>query len=134
MNQNYSNPVIEIPGSQFDREIHAARVPVLAHFYASWCEQCRILAPSLQQLSGEFADELTIIAVNLDRCPEVAARYSISKLPTLELFDNGVPIFIRRCGDVPAGDEGRTARPVGGLRQEKTGIKADPTRVLPCVG
>jgi len=92
MNSKSTNPVVEIPGSQFDQEAKAATLPVLAHFYSTWCEQCRILAPSLQQLAEEFVDELKIVAVNLDLCPEVAASYGITRLPTLELFDGGVPI------------------------------------------
>jgi thioredoxin 1 len=84
--------VSEIRGEAFQRAIQAAAGPVLAHFYTSWSAQCRILTPSLEALASELEDELQVAKVNLDHCPELARGYGINDVPTLILFDNGVPI------------------------------------------
>jgi thioredoxin 1 len=90
--KKHMKTVIEIQGDEFERAIPAAAKPVLAHFYTSWCGQCRILAPSLEILAGELEGELQVAKVNLDHCPELAKRYGIIDVPTLIFFDNGVPI------------------------------------------
>jgi len=84
--------VLEIPGAEFEREIRSAAEPVLVLFYTSWCGQCQILAPSLARLASELDDELKVAKVNLDHSPKLAGRYSITKVPTMILFDNGLPI------------------------------------------
>ncbi|MCW5552023.1 MAG: thioredoxin [Verrucomicrobiae bacterium] len=84
--------VMEIEGEQFERELGAVAEPVLVHFYASWSGQCRILAPTLEQLAAELGDELRVARVNLAHCPELAGRYAITDVPALILFEDGRPI------------------------------------------
>lgn len=86
------NTVIEIPGAEFERGMQTAPQPVLVHFYTSWSGQCRILAQSLETLAGELAGELSLRKTNLDDHPELAQRYRITDVPTLILFDQGLPI------------------------------------------
>jgi thioredoxin 1 len=89
--------VIEIQGEEFERNLRAAAKPVLVHFHTSWSGQCRILAPSLELLAAEMGDKLQVAELNLDQCPELAGRYGITDVPTLILFDDGVPVA---CLDV----------------------------------
>lgn len=89
--------MIEIPGDEYERELRTMTVPMLVHFYSSWCAQCEILAPSLEALAGELSDEIQIARMNLDHSPELAKRYGIAQVPTLMLFDEGLPIA---CIDV----------------------------------
>ena len=84
--------VIEIQGRDFECELRVAAKPMLVHFSASWSGQCRILAPALEKLADDLADELRVAKVNLDHCPELAGRYGISDVPTLILFEDGRPI------------------------------------------
>lgn len=84
--------VLEIPGAEFEREIRSAMEPLLVLFYTSWCGRCQILAPSLARLASELEDELQVARVNLDHSPELAGCYGVFTVPTLILFDCGVPI------------------------------------------
>jgi thioredoxin 1 len=86
------NKIAEIQGAQCKRELRSAATPMLVLFCASWCGQCQILAPSLAELASELENELKVAQVNLDPSPELAERYSITQVPTLILFDKGVPI------------------------------------------
>jgi thioredoxin 1 len=84
--------VIEILGADFESEIRTSAQPVLVLFYTSWCGQCQILAPPLTGLARELEGELQVAQVNLDHSPELAGRYDVVTVPSLILFQNGVPI------------------------------------------
>lgn len=73
----------------FAFEVEQSAIPVLVDFYADWCGPCRMLAPALQRLAGEFAGRVKIVKVNADDEPELADRYQVSALPTLAFFSGG---------------------------------------------
>jgi thioredoxin 1 len=63
-------------------------VPVLVDFYAEWCGPCRMIAPVLDELARETTDA-RIVKVNVDQSRELAARYGVSSIPNLKVFDDG---------------------------------------------
>lgn len=84
--------VLEILGSEFERELRSAVVPVLVFFYTSRSGPGPILGPSLARLARELGEELKVARVNLDHNPELAEHHHILAAPTLILFHCGVPI------------------------------------------
>jgi thioredoxin len=81
--------IIELNESNFEPEVSPAAGPVLVDFYAPWCGPCKMLAPLLEQLAGEYAGRLKFAKANVDDAPGLAARYGITGVPTLMLFRNG---------------------------------------------
>lgn len=79
----------ELNERTFATEVLQAAPPVLVDFYATWCGPCRMLAPVLEQLAGEFAGQVKFAKVDVDRAPGLAAQYQITGVPTLLLFHNG---------------------------------------------
>ena len=79
----------ELNERTFATEVLQAAQPVLVDFYATWCGPCRMLAPVLEQLAGEFAGQVKFAKVDVDRAPGLAAQYQITGVPTLLLFHNG---------------------------------------------
>lgn len=61
---------------------------VLVDFFADWCGPCKMLSPVIEQLA-EVEKDLTVIKVNVDKTPDVAAMYGIMSIPTLIVFKNG---------------------------------------------
>ena len=114
MNASPPNPIREIPGLKFEREMGVAARPVLAHFFTSWSEPCRLLAPVLEALADELGDDLEVVAVNLDHCPELARRVGVTAIPALLLFADGQPICALD-----------TAMPLTELKAELHGLLAD---------
>lgn len=81
--------VIQLNAENFDREVLENPKPVLVDFWAAWCGPCRILAPTLEELAEQLADQAVVAKVNVDDHRDLARRYDISALPTVFVFHNG---------------------------------------------
>ncbi len=73
----------------FDERVLANDKPVLVEFWAQWCGPCRMVAPVLDEIAGERADELSIVKLNYDENPAIGQRYGVMGLPTMLLFRDG---------------------------------------------
>ena len=74
------------------REAGEHGVPVLMDFWAPWCGPCRALAPHLEALAREHGPKLLILKVDTDAHPDTARAYSVTALPTLVLFRDGLEV------------------------------------------
>lgn len=89
----------QLPNS-FNDLINQSELPVLVDFWAEWCGPCKMMAPVLKQVAGEFKGRLMVVKVNVDEKPQVAAAYQVQGIPTLILFHKG-RILARQTGAVP---------------------------------
>lgn len=69
-----------------------SELPVLVDFYAEWCGPCQMMAKVLDQIKTLTANQLTIVKINTEKYPQLAAEYRVAALPTLVLFQQGRPI------------------------------------------
>lgn len=74
--------------TNFDQLVLDSTVPVLVDFYAEWCGPCQLLAPILEELARETS-HARIVKVDIDRNPDLAARYGVSSIPSLKVFRDG---------------------------------------------
>ena len=62
---------------------------ILIDFWAEWCGPCRQLSPILDEIANE--NQLVIGKVNVDENNEIANKYGITSIPTMIVFENGLP-------------------------------------------
>ncbi len=80
---------------EFEREVLQSDIPVLVDFWAPWCGPCRMLTPTIEELSQEYEGKIKIVKVNTDELPMVAMQYGIRGIPTVILFVNGEPADVK---------------------------------------
>jgi thioredoxin 1 len=80
-----------ITDASFDTDVLKADGPVLVDFWAEWCGPCKMIGPSLEELSEELGEKVTITKINIDENPDAPGRYGVRGIPTMILFKAGVP-------------------------------------------
>ncbi|HAZ35490.1 MAG TPA: thioredoxin [Acidimicrobiaceae bacterium] len=83
--------IVNLSKATFDEEVGASSEPVLVDLWAEWCGPCKMIAPILEEIAAEQAGSIRIAKVNVDEAPDLARRFEVMSIPTLILFDNGVP-------------------------------------------
>ena len=80
---------MQLSEENFDNEVLNSTIPVLIDFWAEWCVPCKRLTPIIEELSIEYSGRAKVVKLNVDSSPDIAARYGISGIPALYLFNNG---------------------------------------------
>jgi thioredoxin 1 len=83
-----SEKVQTLTDGNFEQAINGGQV-VLVDFWAEWCGPCRRLAPTVDELAGDYDGRMVVGKLNVDENPNVAGRFSIRGIPTLLLFKGG---------------------------------------------
>ena len=81
--------VAEFTDQNFQSEVIDSSSPVLVDFWAPWCGPCRMIAPTIEELAGEYSGKVRIGKLNTDENPQVATNHRINAIPTVMLFKNG---------------------------------------------
>jgi thioredoxin 1 len=84
-----SDKVHEFTDDSFDAEVLNADQPVLVDFWAEWCQPCRMLAPTIDQIATEFDGKVKVGKVNIDTHQQIAMQHQISAIPTVLVFQGG---------------------------------------------
>jgi len=79
----------KITDTSFHADVISADGPVLVDFWAEWCGPCKQIGPSLEELSEELGEKVTIAKINIDENPDAPARYGVRGIPTMILFKDG---------------------------------------------
>lgn len=79
----------EISKDIFKKEVIESEKPVLVDFWAPWCGPCRMIAPVIDELAGDFEGKANICKVNTDEEQDLAVKYGIRSIPTIIFMKNG---------------------------------------------
>jgi thioredoxin 1 len=75
--------------NDFEANVLNADKPVLVDFWAEWCGPCKMIGLSLEEISEELGDAVSIVKLNIDDHPDTPAKYGVRGIPTMILFKNG---------------------------------------------
>jgi thioredoxin 1 len=81
--------IVTLTSDNFTTEVVNSARPVLVDFWAEWCGPCKMIAPVLDELAGEYEGRVTIGKVNIDEHPMLASQFGVRAIPTLLIFKGG---------------------------------------------
>jgi len=84
-----SEHIIHVSDESFEQEVLQSDKPVLIDYWAEWCGPCKMIAPVLDEVAGEYADKIRVAKLSIDENPATPPKYGIRGIPTLMLFKNG---------------------------------------------
>jgi len=91
---------IHLTEQNFDESLIATQGLVMVDFWAAWCGPCRAIAPVLEELAEASEGRVTLMKVNVDESPGLAARYEVRSIPTILFVKEGA-VVERVVGVVP---------------------------------
>ena len=91
---------IKVTDQSFQTDVLDSKTPVVVDFWAEWCGPCRMIAPSLEELSNEYDGKLTVAKINIDENPQTPTKYGVRGIPTLMIFQGG-QVAATKVGALP---------------------------------
>jgi thioredoxin len=87
------NQVVHLTASEFKEKIfnyetgkewkYEGNLPAIVDFYADWCQPCKMIAPVLEELAGEYAGQIMVYKVNTEDEQELSSVFGIQSIPTI---------------------------------------------------
>jgi thioredoxin 1 len=78
-----------VTDATFQAEVEQQAGLVLVDFWAEWCGPCRVIAPVLEQIAGEYAGKLRITKLDVDANQQTPMRFNVRSIPSLLFFKGG---------------------------------------------
>jgi thioredoxin 1 len=94
---------VSVTDDNFDAEVLKSSKPIVVDFWADWCGPCVSIAPTLEQISDEMADQVIIAKHNIDKEPNTPTKYGVRGIPTMLLFRDG-ELKATKVGATPKSD------------------------------
>jgi thioredoxin 1 len=89
-----------VTDADFATEIEQHQGLALVDFWAAWCGPCKIIAPYVEQLAGEYAGRLKVAKLDVDASPRTPTRFNVRSIPSVLFFRDGVLVDVV-VGTVP---------------------------------
>jgi len=84
-----SSDIVYVTDESFEEDVLKSEIPVLVDYWAEWCGPCKMIAPILEEVVGEYAGRLKIAKLNIDENSATPPKFGIRGIPTLMIFKDG---------------------------------------------
>ena len=91
---------IAVTDASFEADVLKSDKPVLVDFWAEWCGPCKMIGPSLEEISDELAGQLTIAKMDIMENTSVPADIGVQSIPLMVLFKDGKAVA-QKLGAAP---------------------------------
>jgi thioredoxin 1 len=78
-----------VTDAEFEQTVLKSDEPVLVDFWAEWCTPCKMIAPIVEELAGEYGGRVKVAKVDVDANPITPGMFGIMSIPTLMVFRGG---------------------------------------------
>ena len=95
-----SEYIHEFTDQSFDTDVVQADLPVLIDFWAAWCGPCKAIAPTIEEIAGDYAGKVKVGKLNVDQNQNTAMQYGVRSIPTLLIMKSG-EVVSQIVGAVP---------------------------------
>jgi thioredoxin 1 len=80
---------ITITDDNFENEVINSTEPVLIDFWATWCGPCKMIAPIVEELAGEYQGKAKIGKLDVDENQQTSIKFGVRSIPTILIFKDG---------------------------------------------
>lgn len=86
--------MVDVTASSFKEDVLQSDIPVIVDFWAEWCGPCKALAPTIDDLTNEYANKVKILKFDIesDDQKSIPLKYGIRSIPTIIFFKDGEPV------------------------------------------
>ena len=95
-----SENIHEFTDQSFATDVVQADLPVLIDFWAVWCGPCKAIAPTIEEIAGDYAGKVKVGKLNVDQNQNTAMQYGVRSIPTLLIMKSG-EVVSQIVGAVP---------------------------------
>ncbi len=89
-----------VTDASFAADVLQSDTPVLVDFWAEWCGPCKMIGPSLEEISEELSGKVRIVKMDIMESTDTPAQFGVQSIPLMVLFKDGQPVA-QKLGAAP---------------------------------